>query len=188
MPPHPRIKLRKYRNRRYYDTTRSTHVTLEDIYVLVREGHDIEVTDSQTGEDITARVLTQIITEYDPLKLGVFPVQLLHQVIRANEPLVREFVEKYFNQALSAYLESQQRFDGYLRRSLGLDAPSPVSGDWMRMMSWPFAAAGAGPRAAEPKPADASEIAELRALVEQLRQQVESLRKPSDTPPPQRPA
>ena len=55
--PLPRILLRKYRNRRYYDTTRSLHVSLEDIYQLIVNGHDIQVTDVNSGEDITAKVL-----------------------------------------------------------------------------------------------------------------------------------
>ena len=98
-PARKRVLLRKYQNRRYYDSSRSLHVTLEDIFNLVR-GDDIQVTDSKTGEDITPTVLAQIILEHDPLKLGVFPVELLHHIIRVNEPLIRDFIDRYFNQFL----------------------------------------------------------------------------------------
>lgn len=55
------LEIRKYPNRRYYDVTRSQHLTLEDIRSLVRENYDIRVTDSKSGSDITAKVLAQII-------------------------------------------------------------------------------------------------------------------------------
>ncbi|MEN6495426.1 MAG: polyhydroxyalkanoate synthesis regulator DNA-binding domain-containing protein [Thermoguttaceae bacterium] len=138
-PPRQQIELRKYPNRRYYDGSRSRHATLEEIYGMIRAGHDVHVTDSKTGEDITAKVLAQIILEHDPPKLTIFPVDLLHQVIRANEPLVRDFVDKYFNQALRAFLESQRQFDRYLRQTLGLQASLPLGGDWARMVMGPFA-------------------------------------------------
>ncbi len=118
--PQERILLRKYRNRRYYDTTRSLHVTLEEIYELVRTGRDVQVIDSQTGEDITPRVLAQIILEQDPLKLDIFPVEFLHRVIRANEPLIREFMDRYFSQFLQAYLDSQRQLSEYVRQAMGL--------------------------------------------------------------------
>src|ERR1041385_447641 len=97
------LEIRKYPNRRYYDATRSCHVTLEDIQGLIRDGHDVRITDSKTGEDITAKVLAQILLELDPLKLEVFPAVLLHRLIRANEQIVREFIDKYFTRALTSF-------------------------------------------------------------------------------------
>lgn len=131
---HPRIELRKYPNRRFYDRSRSRHVTLDEIYGMIRAGQDMHVTDSKTGEDITARVLAQIILEHDPLKLSVFPVDLLHQIIRANGPLVRDFVDKYFNQALRAFLDSRRQFDDYLRQTLGLEGSQPLAGELAQML------------------------------------------------------
>ena len=134
----PQIELRKYPNRRYYDVTRSRHVTLEEIYSLIRSGRNVHVTDSKTGDDLTAKVLAQIILEHDPPKLGIFPVELLHQLIRTNEPIVRDFVDKYFNQALKAFLVSQRQFDLYLRQAMGLQATLPLGTDWARLMMGPF--------------------------------------------------
>src|SRR5262245_57549291 len=124
------LKIRKYPNRRYYDTTRSRHLTLEQIHGLVRDGCEIEVVDSRTGEDISARVLAQILLELDTAKLAVFPAALLHRLIRANEQLIVEFTEKYFSSALSAFLESQKRFEAYLRQATHLGPGDPV-GEWM---------------------------------------------------------
>ena len=127
--------------------------------------------------------------------MGVFPAELLHRVIRANEPLIREFIDRYFNQFLRAYMDSQREFDRYLRQAMGLEFPVAAAGDWFRNVMWPFgrpAAAGAdrpqaAPAGGEPErpgadagdAADAAEapaaaeVARLRALVEQLQEQIE---------------
>lgn len=174
-----RIQLRKYRNRRYYDATRSQHVTLEAIHSLVRDGYDIEVTETETGDDITAKVLTQILLDHDAPKLDLFPAELLHQVIRANEPLVRDFIEKYFSQAFSAFCESQTQFSQYLRQAMGLDSPFLPAAGWSRAMLGPLAQAflANGNQSAPPTPpSGATEPpADQRDVVEQLRQQVSDL-------------
>src|SRR5258706_13952920 len=90
------FEFKKYPNRRFYDVTRSRHVTLSDLYELVRVGKQIRVTDSKTGRDITNIVLTQIILEHDPPKLNLFPASLLHQAIQANQQMVLKFVATYF--------------------------------------------------------------------------------------------
>ena len=132
------VVLRRYSNRRYYDTTRSQHLTLEDIYRLVRDGYNVTVSDSKTGEDITARILAHLILEHDPPKLAAFPAELLHQIIRSNESLLREFVEKYFNRALTAFLKSQAEFDRYLGQAMGLYGLPSMSRGWAEMMMGPF--------------------------------------------------
>jgi polyhydroxyalkanoate synthesis repressor PhaR len=177
------IELRRYPNRRYYDRTRSQHLTLEQIYLLVREGYEVTIVDSKTNEDITAKVLAHIILEHDPPKLVAFPVELLHEIIRSNESLLRDFVEKYFSRALTAFLKSQQEFDRYLGRVLGLsDAPS-LGRDWARMMMGPFVralatngkeAGDADQESAEERP---NQDADLRETVEELKQQLAALRK-----------
>src|SRR5437764_6986140 len=91
--PSKRLEIRKYPNRRYYDTTRSRHLTLDEIRSLIREGHDIRVIDSKSSVDITAQVLTQIILELETQKLDSFPVPLLVRLIRVNDQLVKDFIE-----------------------------------------------------------------------------------------------
>jgi polyhydroxyalkanoate synthesis repressor PhaR len=175
------VELRRYPNRRYYDCARSQHLTLEDIYRLVRDGYNVRVSDSKTGEDITARILAQLILEQDPPKLAAFPAELLHQIIRSNESLLRDFVEKYFNGALTAFLESQREFDRYLGQTLGLyGLPSPGRG-WAEAMMRPFMQTfftgmrenTAAELAANPTPPDA----DLRKTVAELQQQLAALKK-----------
>jgi polyhydroxyalkanoate synthesis repressor PhaR len=178
-----RIDLRRYPNRRYYDSTRSQHLTLEDIYRLVRDGYSITVSDSKSGEDITARVLTQLILEHDPPKLAAFPAELLHQIIRSNESLLRDFVEKYFSRALTVFLKSQREFDQYLGQTLGLYGLPTVGRGWAEMMMGPFLQGFLGdngqPKAATDSAATGLPLAEgdLHQAVDDLREQVSELRK-----------
>ena len=132
------LVIRKYPNRRYYDTTRSRHVTLEEIYALIRDGYEVQVTDSKTGHDITPKVLAQIIIELDSPKLGVFPVPMLHRLLRSNQELVSDFVEKYFNQPLTAFLDSQRNMEQCFRQAIGIQTPTPTVADWAKMMWGPF--------------------------------------------------
>ena len=179
-----RLELRKYPNRRYYDVTRSRHVTLPQIRALIRQGHEVQVTDSKTGRDITAAVLAQIILDHDAPKLKVFPVAMLHRLIQTNEQLIGEFVEKYFNRAFMAFFESQQQFDKYMQQMLDVQRQGPA-GDWMRAMMGPanpfmFASSM---QAQPPQPsggqsaetADGQDVGQLKKSVEQLSQQLEAL-------------
>ena len=181
-PSQRRMELRKYPNRRYYDTRQSNYVTIEEIHAAVRDGFEVRVTDSKTGEDLTAKVLTQIILDHDPPKLDIFPIELLHQLIRANEPLVRDFVDKYFCGALSAFLQSQRQFEQYLRNVLGLPAAMPAAQYWTRWMMGPFAspflgAAGQVTPSTDPgqTPPENTQRQDLQGQCEALRRKLEAL-------------
>ncbi|HOX46728.1 MAG TPA: polyhydroxyalkanoate synthesis regulator DNA-binding domain-containing protein [Myxococcota bacterium] len=126
MPEEP-ILIKKYGNRRLYDTRHSRHVTLEDLAALVRGGAEVKVVDAKGGGDLTRQVLTQVILEQQE-RLDLIPVELLHAVIR---------VQGTVQQApLSAFLAAAARQLGAAGelwlRQLGLLAspPSPAdSGD-----------------------------------------------------------
>ncbi len=188
------VQLRRYPNRRYYDAARSQHLTLEDIFQLIRDGRQVRINDSKTGEDITVRVLAQLILTLAPGKLGALPAELLHQIIRANESLLREFVDKYFYRALSAFIESQREYDHYLRRALGLPvaAQSPnssllnqgfpfLSPNWATIMMEPFTRAvlSGGPETpvVEPGPRQENEDSDMARSIEELKREVEALRR-----------
>ena len=168
------LRIRKYPNRRYYDTTRSRHLTLEELYAAVRDGYEIGVTDSKTGQDITAKVLAQIIIDLDPPKLGVFPVRLLHRLLRANEELVQDFTQKYFNRALEAFLDRQRKLEQSMRQALGLRAPVPTVADWTRMMWGPFnpGEGGAANPANSASSADHQTVEDLRKQIADLQRQL----------------
>src|SRR5512139_3412883 len=114
------LEIKKYPNRRYYDATHSRHLTLDEIRRLIQQGYDLRVINANTGGDITAQVLTQIILELDTPKLDSLPVPLLVRIIRVNDQLVKDFIEKYFNQALKSFLDYQQQLEEQIRRTHGL--------------------------------------------------------------------
>ena len=93
----PRLEIRKYPNRRLYDVTRSQHLTADELYERIREGHDVTVVDSATGADITHQILTQMILERDSSKLEVFPTTLLHEIIRANQKMWKAFADQWMS-------------------------------------------------------------------------------------------
>jgi len=126
-------QIKKYPNRRFYDTTRSRHVTQDELFRLVQQGNSIQVTDSNSGADITNQVLAQMILERDPPKLDLFPAGLLHQVIQANQQILHSFLERYFNRPLDAFLQSQQQFESYLRQA-GVPEPNLMPLQWARSL------------------------------------------------------
>src|ERR1700752_3432688 len=121
------LEIRKYQNRRYYDSTHSRHLTLEQIHKLIIEGYDIRVLDAKTNEDITSRVLTQILLEYEPVNLDVFSHELLTRAIRVNDRLLKDFVDVYFRQAFEAFCGSQKQFDQMLRQAHHLTSMLPAA-------------------------------------------------------------
>jgi polyhydroxyalkanoate synthesis repressor PhaR len=121
------LEIRKYQNRRYYDSTRSRHLSLQQIHKLIVEGYNIRVLDAKTNEDITAKVLTQILLEYEPVKLAMFSSELLTRAIRVNDQLLRDFVDVYFRQAFEAFCRSQKQVDQMLRQAHHLTSVLPAA-------------------------------------------------------------
>ncbi|MDB6124959.1 MAG: phaR [Pedosphaera sp.] len=179
-PIRGKLEIRKYPNRRYYDVTRSQHLTLEDIRFLVREGHDIRVTDSKTSTDITAKVLAQIILELDAEKIDMFPVALLSRLIRVNDQMAKDFLERYFDQALSMFLQYKKQFEEQLRGGDGFGALYSSLANWNRAMLHPFTMpfmGGLGGNAEAPtgtSPQEAERL-ELQKKINHLEQQLGNL-------------
>lgn len=101
------IRIKRYPNRRFYASHSSSYVSLPEIEELVRSGKDVEIVDSQTGEDLTRVVLMQVIAERHPDKMAMFPAAMLHAMLRAND-MVSGFLQDYFRNALS-YLDYLHR-------------------------------------------------------------------------------
>lgn len=101
------IVIKKYGNRRLYDTAGSRYVNLDDIAALVREGKDVQVLDASNGKDLTRITLTQIITEDAKDKPTGLPLELLRQLIVASDEVRQEFVMWYLKSAFDAYQKVQ---------------------------------------------------------------------------------
>jgi polyhydroxyalkanoate synthesis regulator protein len=114
---------------------------------LIGGGHDVVISDSRTGEDITNLILLQVLLEKDQPKLDLFPSAILHLMIRSNRPMIRTFFERSFGPFLELLSRSQRQFDTYLRQAMSGKIPSPF--EWadsiMNVMS-------PGPMPGEPDP------------------------------------
>lgn len=105
------IVIKKYPNRRLYNTKESSYITVEDVSLLIKNGFRIQVIDVATEDDITAMVLTQIIMNKAKEDNAILPVSLLHLVIQYGESYLHEFFEKYLETAIENYLKIKKQMD-----------------------------------------------------------------------------
>ena len=101
------VLIKKYGNRRLYDTGESRYVTLEELAVKIRAGADLRVVDAQSGEDLTQATLTQIVLETGNAA-KFLPVQLLTQMIRLSDDALAEFFSRYVTGALELYMQAKR--------------------------------------------------------------------------------
>jgi polyhydroxyalkanoate synthesis repressor PhaR len=111
--------IKKYPNRRLYDTEISSYITLEEVRQLVLDGEDFEVRDAKTGDDLTRSVLLQIISEHEETGSPMFTTQLLSQVIRFYGDSMQGFMGSYLEKSLQIFLDQQQKFRSQLNNILG---------------------------------------------------------------------
>ena len=104
------VVVRKYENRRLYDTSSSRYVNLPEIAQMVREGTEVQVVDAKSGEDITRVILTQIIHEDARHKKGELPLPFLRELIVTSDRAFRDFVSWYADAALSAQRGAKEVF------------------------------------------------------------------------------
>ena len=117
------VKLKKYANRRLYDTEQSTYVTLIQLADYIRAGREVIIVDAKSGEDVTAFTLTQIVLEEAKNKNALLPVPLLHLIIRYGDNLMAEFFEKYLQQIFTNFVAHKKAMDGQFQQwiELGLN-------------------------------------------------------------------
>ena len=102
--------IKKYPNRRLYDTEISSYITIEDVRQLIVDGESFEVRDAKTGEDLTRQVLLQIITEHEQDGQPMLSTQLLSQLIRFYGDSLQGFMGNYLERSMQVFLEQQQQF------------------------------------------------------------------------------
>ena len=118
-----KVLLKKYANRRMYDTEKSEHVTLNKVAEMIRGGKRVEVVEAKTKDDVTAFILTQIILEEAKKRNILLPVPLLHLIIQYGENVLEEFFQKYLEQTIQNYLKYKSTGDEQFKRWLevGMD-------------------------------------------------------------------
>lgn len=134
-----KIILKKYPNRRLYDTRNSTYVTLEDVAGLIRSGHQVEVIDLKTDQDVTAFILTQILMEQAKRNNKLLPESLLHLIIRFGENILSDYFETYLERSIQNYLTYKKNMEEQFKMclELGIDL-SGIAEKTMKQMR-PFA-------------------------------------------------
>ncbi|GEM_PF-140421 len=106
-----KITLKKYPNRRLYDTENSTYVTLRDVADMIKKGREVEVVDVKSNEDVTAFILIQIVMEQVKKNNRILPVSLLHLIIRFGDDILIEFFENYLEKTIQSYLNYKKSMD-----------------------------------------------------------------------------
>jgi polyhydroxyalkanoate synthesis repressor PhaR len=115
-----KVLIKKYANRRLYNTDKSEYVTLNQVSDLIREGTVVKVVDAKSGEDVTAFILTQIIVEEAKTKNILLPTPLLHAIIQYGDNILKEFFDKYLMKTIDNYLIYKNEMDAQFRKWLDL--------------------------------------------------------------------
>ena len=114
------VVIKKYANRRLYNTGTSTYVTLEDLAEMVKKGEDFTVQDAKTGDDITHPVLTQIIFELENKDgQNMLPIPFLRQLIAFYGDQMQMIVPSFLEQSMTAFAKEQERFREQMKATLG---------------------------------------------------------------------
>jgi len=113
------VTIKKYANRRLYNTAKSSYVTLDHLAQMVRDGQDFVVFDAKTGEDITRSVLTQIIFEEEAKGQNMLPVNFLRQLIRLYGDAVQGAVPSYLEASMEAFARNQETIREQMRAAMG---------------------------------------------------------------------
>jgi len=110
------VVLKKYANRRLYNTEESRYVTLEQVTGMVKKGRKIEVLDAKTKKDVTAYILTQIVMEEAKKNNALLPLPLLYLFIQYGDNMLVEFFEVYLQQAIQTFLNYKASFDNQFKK------------------------------------------------------------------------
>lgn len=177
--------VKKYSNRRLYDTDQSRYITLDELTDTIRGGRDVRVVDAKSGEDLTQATLTQVILETSAAKL--LPVPLLTRLIRMKDDALAEFFGQYVSASLDLYLSAKQGAQAvspyFPFANLPFQAGNALAQLWNRGFGGDDAAAGGAKQrpASPPEPAPdddvADDVAELRKELEALKQEMRAGRK-----------
>jgi len=188
------VVIKKYANRRLYNTQTSSYVTLDHLAAMVKEGTEFEVQDARTGEDITRSVLTQIIFEEEAKGQNLLPIKFLRQLIRFYGDSLQAFVPGYLDMSMDSFTKNQGEMRDRIAQALGggnqmvenLTRQNLALFENAMAMFTPFAMGGGamgGGAAAKPgreapaeKPA-ASEVDSLKQEMEAMRRQLAELAK-----------
>ena len=180
------VAIKKYANRRLYNTGTSTYVTLEDLATMVKNGEDFTVSDAKTGEDITRSVLTQIIFEQENKEgtENLLPIKFLRQLIGFYGGSMQKFVPSYLEISLESFTREQEKFRQQITQAFGATPFGPLVEDQVRRnmdmfkqafsMFTPFARPDEKPGESEGPPVG-SDLDELKRQLTEMQKKIDKL-------------
>ncbi len=186
------VVVKKYANRRLYNTATSAYVTLEDLAKMVREGTEFVVFDAKTNDDLTRQILTQIIFEEESRGEALLPVQFLRQLIGFYGGQMQGVLPSYLEMSLDSFSRQQEQMRGQFSKAFGAAPGAGMLDEAVKrnmamftdaMKMWPGfraltpggLAAGATPESKAPPAADP--LAEMRHQMDEMRSQLDKLSK-----------
>lgn len=170
-----KVVIKKYANRRLYNTESSSYITLEHLSQMTREGREFVVVDAKSGEDITRSVLTQIIMDEEGRGQSMLPVTFLRQLISMYGDSMQAMVPDYLDASMSSFRANQERFRDAMK---GAFEAGPFAELARRNMAIFEAATGLkGGKKADAESGKQAEIDALKAQLETLQKQVNKLSK-----------
>lgn len=119
------LVIKRYGNRRLYNTETGSYVNYQDLVKLIRDGHDIQVIDSTTKADVTKSVLIQVILEEEKNDRSLLPTSFLYQLLRSREEAAQDFFKNYLATSFAAYMRTKEEFDKRFRGWLEMGASAP---------------------------------------------------------------
>ena len=167
-----KVTIKKYANRRLYDTESSTYITLDRLAQMVREGREFEVVDAKTGDDITRQVLTQIIVDEESRGSTMLPLNFLKQLIGLYGNSMQNFVPQYLDAAMDAF----QRNQTAVRDAFGGNVFADIAKRNMAMFEDAAQAfRGKQPQSKSSDRPSGEEVEQLKAELDALRAKVDRL-------------
>ncbi|MDX2044555.1 MAG: polyhydroxyalkanoate synthesis regulator DNA-binding domain-containing protein [Acidobacteriota bacterium] len=118
------VVIKRYGNRRLYNTETGSYVTYQDLIAIIRTGHDVQVIDSTSQTDVTKSVLMQAILEEEKNQ-SLLPLPFLFQILRSREDSIQDFLKNHLAASFDAYLKTKEEFDRRFRSFLELGATAP---------------------------------------------------------------
>ncbi len=175
------VIIKKYANRRLYNTQSSSYITLDHLAQMVRESIDFKVVDAKTGDDITHQILTQIIVDEEAGGEQMLPVSFLRQLISMYGNSVQG-LPQYLEASMNHFSENQQKLRSAFEESLGnnpLTKMAQQNFDMLKAAAAAFIPGSAAPEAPEAKPETHSpssdELSSLRAQMAEMQNKLDSL-------------
>jgi len=165
--PEP-IVIKKYANRRLYNTQSSSYITLEDLSRMTREGVDFQVLDAKTGKDITHQILTQIIMEEESHGEQMLPISFLRQLIAMYGNSMQAMMPHYLEASMDNFRANQRKLQETWQASMGPDALAKLAETNMAMFKAATAAFTPGAKPSEPAPKPSASGDDLDALKQQM--------------------